>query len=49
MAPETIKISAKLKTGQNFKSIKSMTQPHNTRSIALAKAPAKIRFIEMAV
>ena len=44
--PKTIKISAKLKTGQNFRSIKSMTQPKIILSTRLEMAPESIMVID---
>jgi len=43
IAPIDINISAKLKTGQIFRSIKSIIHPKNMRSMLLASAPARIR------
>lgn len=40
--PATIKISARLKIGQNFKSIKSITEPFNILSIKFPRPPPRI-------
>jgi hypothetical protein len=40
--PQVIDVSAKLKTGQNLKSIKSITYPTRNLSIKLLIAPANI-------
>lgn len=39
----TFEVSAKLKTGQKPKSIKSITKPKNILSIKFPKVPARIK------